>query len=69
MFNENLKRAMTGRGLTPEALAVALAKRQVTVTAGTVSAWLRGTRTPSVSTVIEISKALDATTDELLVKS
>jgi len=68
MLSTNLKRLMQDRDLTPEALSVQLStKHGMRVAAGTISAWMRGTRTPSVSTLICVAKTLDTSLDALLV--
>lgn len=69
MLSTNLKRLMHDRDLTPEALSVQLsAEHGMRVAAGTISAWMRGTRTPSVSTLICVAKTLDTSLDALLVR-
>lgn len=69
MLSTNLKRLMLDRALTPEALSVQLSKdHDMRVAAGTISAWMRGTRTPSVSTLICVARTLDTSLDALLVR-
>lgn len=68
MLSTNLKRLMQDRDLTPEALSVQLSNEHgMRVAAGTISAWMRGTRTPSVSTLLSVAKTLDTSLDALLV--
>ena len=69
MLSKNLKRIMTDRAMTPEALSVKLAADHDThVTAGAVASWLRGTRTPPVATLISVARCLGTTLDDLLVR-
>lgn len=70
MLSTNLKQLMQDRDLTPEALSVLMATDHgMRVAAGTISAWMRGTRTPSVSTLICVAQTLDTTLDALLVRN
>jgi len=65
-ISDNLPRLMKAKGMTPEALAVALQSRGVTITANTVHTWMRGDRTPQFHTAKELADALGCTMDDLV---
>ena len=65
-ISDNLPRLMNAQGMTPEALAVALQSRGVTITANTVHTWMRGQRVPQLHTAKELAEALGCTMDDLV---
>ena len=69
MLSTNLKRIMTDRAMTPEALSVKLASdHDIHVSAAAIRCWVRGDRTPSVATLVCAAQCLESSLDALLVR-
>ena len=60
-FEERLKSIMQKQGLTQKELAI-----RSGITEASMSKYLSGERTPRIDVIINLSRALEVTTDELL---
>ena len=60
-FADSLNRAMEARNMSQRELA-----QKVGVSQGTVNAWLKGTKVPSLIAAVNVSKALDCSLNALL---
>lgn len=60
-FEEKLKSIMQKQGLTQKELAI-----RSGITEASMSKYLNGERTPRIDVIINLSRALEVTTDELL---
>ena len=60
-FEERLRMIMNEQGLSQKELAI-----KANITEASMSKYLSGERTPRVDVIINLSKALEITTDELL---